>query len=66
VNAAKNCTGTLPYSRAANRDFLESGKGLVWCLKQLGKLDTARDVIAQMLRFDPSDPLNVQALIDVG
>jgi hypothetical protein len=30
------------------------------------KLDTARDVIAQMLRFDPSDPLNVQALIDVG
>jgi hypothetical protein len=65
ATAAKKAKGTLPYSREANRDFLESGKGLAWCLKQLGKLDMARDVIAQMLRLDPSDPLNVKALADV-
>ena len=65
VQAAKDAKGTLPYAREANRDFLESGKGLAWCLKQAGKAEMARDVVEQMLRFDPSDPLNVRSLGEV-
>jgi hypothetical protein len=66
AHAAKKAKGTLPYAREANRDFLESGKGLAWCLMQLEKPEMARDVIEQMLKLDPSDPLNVRSLGDEG
>lgn len=56
-------SGTLPYRLAANQSFLESGKGLVWCLKELGKPDMAREVLGQMLRFDPTDPLGVAKML---
>jgi hypothetical protein len=55
-------TGPMPYSRPANRDFYESGKALVECLKQLGKTEMARDVIDRLLRLDPSDPLGLASL----
>src|SRR6185312_13203117 len=29
-------TGAVPYRLAANRSFFEAGKGLAWCLAQLG------------------------------
>lgn len=55
--------GPLPYRLPANQSFLESGKGLIWCLKELGKLDLARDVLEKMLRLDPSDPLGVGKML---
>lgn len=63
LKAAEKATGPLPYSCPANRDFYESGKGLVACLKQLGREEMARDVALHLLRLDPSDPLNVRALL---
>ena len=54
--------GPLPYSLEANKSFFEAGKGLVWALTQLGKLDTAREVTDRLLSLDPSDPLAIKAL----
>jgi hypothetical protein len=56
--------GPLPYSAAANQGFFEAAKGLVWCLKELGKVAMARDVVAQLLAFDPADPLAVKAVLE--
>ncbi len=57
--AANRASGPLPYRHEANRSFLESGKGLIWSLKQLNKTVMMRDVIKKMLRFDPDDPLGI-------
>ncbi|MGE0606663.1 MAG: hypothetical protein AB7O62_06010 [Pirellulales bacterium] len=59
-------TGTLPYALPANQSFLESGKGLAWCLQELGKVDSARDIWRQMLRFDPADFLGAGAMLAKG
>ncbi len=53
--------GPLPYRLAANCSFLEAAKGLAWCLRQLGKAQMAREVIAVLLACDPTDPLGVKA-----
>jgi hypothetical protein len=50
----------LPYRFAPNRAFLEVAKGLAWCLHELGKQKLARRVLEQLLRCDPTDPLNVR------
>lgn len=55
--------GQLPYSRRSNRDFFESGKGLAWCLSQLGEAKLAREVIRQLLALDPSDPVGLKDLL---
>jgi DNA-binding transcriptional LysR family regulator len=52
----------LPYAIAAHREFYEAGKGLAWCLKLLGKDDLSKEIIAELLRRDPSDPLNLRGL----
>jgi hypothetical protein len=54
--------GPLPYALSANQAFLESGKGLAWCLIQLGKPDEARPILDQLIAFDPADPLGTKAL----
>lgn len=51
----------LPYAREANREFLEAGKGLAWCLFQLGKKKIGKEVVGQLLKLDPADPLGVAA-----
>jgi hypothetical protein len=56
--------GPLPYRLLANRSFLESAKGLAWCLKQLDKREMAAEVVDVMLRSDASDPLGVRSLLD--
>ena len=56
----------LPADRPANRPFFEAGKGLVHCLLQLDKREMAREVVAQLLKFDPSDPLGLQAMLERG
>jgi hypothetical protein len=60
VNAASRMRGTLPYRLPANQAFLESGKGLIACLNRLGKPDAVRQIVEEMLRFDPTDPLGVR------
>ncbi len=54
----------LPYARPANKSLLESAKGLAFALLQLGRLRTARDVLLQLLDWDPSDPLGGKRLLD--
>ncbi len=55
--------GPLPYRLSANQSFLESAKGLAWCLRELDKKEMAREVVEVMLRCDPSDPLAVKNLL---
>ncbi len=55
--------GPLPYGLAANRSFLESAKGLAWCLRQLGKHAMAAEVVEVMLGCDASDPLGIRDLL---
>jgi hypothetical protein len=54
----------VPYHLLTNRSFLESAKGLAFCLKQLGKEQMAREVVELTLRCDPSDPLGMRKLLD--
>jgi tetratricopeptide (TPR) repeat protein len=53
----------VPYQRPANQPFFESGKGLAWCQQQLDKPDLAKEVLEQLLAYDPSDPLNLREMI---
>jgi hypothetical protein len=53
----------LSYTLAANQPFLESAKGLAWCLIQLEMPDQAREVLEQLLRCDHSDPLGAEAML---
>lgn len=62
VKALGGVRGTLPYRLPANESFHESGKGLVWCLAQLGKRGLAAEVAANLLRLDPADPLAIRRL----
>jgi tetratricopeptide (TPR) repeat protein len=48
----------------ANRHFFDAGRGLAWCLHELGKSDMAREVLQQLLALDPSDPLGVGSWLD--
>lgn len=55
--------GPLPYAIAANQGFLESAKGLAFCLKRLDKPEMAQEVVALALACDPGDPLRIQDLL---
>jgi hypothetical protein len=48
----------------ANRPFFDAGRGLAWCLAELGLPDKAREVIERLRSCDPSDPLNLAAWLD--
>ena len=60
--AASGWPVPLPYRLEANRAFFEAGKGLVWCLGQLGKEELRSQVIVRLLACDPSDPLGLNEL----
>jgi tetratricopeptide (TPR) repeat protein len=55
--------GPLPYQLPENQALHESAKGLALCLEQLGNRDLARNVLREMLRWDPSDPLAAAAML---
>jgi tetratricopeptide (TPR) repeat protein len=59
-------SGPLPYRLPANQGFLESAKGLAWCLKQLGKPEMAAEVIELALQCDPNDPLAINGMLADG
>ncbi len=49
----------VPYRLPANQAFFEAGKGLAYCLRELGKTEMAVEVIKRLLACDASDPLGV-------
>lgn len=57
-------SGTLSGTRKANRPFFEAGKALVECFKRQAKPRLAADVVNKLLELDPSDPLQVKALLE--
>jgi hypothetical protein len=56
-------TANVPYRSPANQAFFEAGKGLAFCLRELGKTEMAVEVVERLLACDPSDPLGVRTLI---
>jgi hypothetical protein len=56
--------GPLPYKEPANRAFHEAGRGLAWCLAELGMMPKAEELVRDLLKRDPSDPLQLRALLD--
>lgn len=54
----------MPALHPANRCFFDSGRGLAWCLHELGKSDMAREVLEQLLQLDPTDPLGIAHWLD--
>ena len=54
----------VPALHPANRTFYDAGRGLVWCLHHLDKSDMAIEVINQMLKLDPEDPLSLNSWLD--
>lgn len=53
----------LPYGLTANQPFFEAGKGLAYCLKELSKPEMAREVLEELLRLDPTDPLGARNML---
>jgi tetratricopeptide (TPR) repeat protein len=53
----------LPYARPSNQAFFEAGKGLAWCLDQSGDSDLAAEVVEQLRKLDPTDPLGVGKML---
>ena len=54
----------LLYMQPANRPFFEAGRGLLWTLEKLGRHDMSEEILATLLQLDPSDPLQLKALVD--
>ena len=53
----------VPYALVENQAFFEAGKGLAYCLKELGRPELAREVIDQLLHCDPTDPLGLAKIV---
>lgn len=54
----------LPYEYLANRPFYEAGRGLAWCLEKIGQSALADEVVKKLQELDPTDPLEVRAMLD--
>lgn len=61
VLAVQAHAASLPYLVADNHTAHESGKGLAWCLHELGETKLALEVVRQLLAWDATDPLGVGA-----
>lgn len=57
-------SGPLAYSQPANRAFYEAGRGLATSLVKLGMIAKAVDLVQDLVRLDPSDPLKLRQLVD--
>ena len=54
----------VPYRLPANQAFFEAGKGLAYCLRELGKSALVAEVVARLLECDPSDPLGLGGFLE--
>jgi len=61
----RGLSGTLPYARRANRAFFDAGKSLARVLNRLGEQKLAAEVVKYLLVLDPSDPLDLAAMVPV-
>jgi hypothetical protein len=52
------------YRLPANQAFFEAGKGLAYCLRELGKPALVAQVVTRLLECDPGDPLGVRGFLD--
>jgi hypothetical protein len=64
LQRAKASGGPLPYSQPANQPFFEAARGLLECLAALKLFDKAEDVVANVVKLDPSDPVELRKLLD--
>lgn len=48
----------------ANRPFFDAARGLAWCLAELGLRDKAIEIVEELRRCDPSDPLGLGGWLD--
>jgi hypothetical protein len=64
LKMAKAAGGPLPYSQPANRPFFEAARGLAWCLATLKLNDKADELVATVVKLDPSDPVGLRKLLD--
>lgn len=53
----------LPYALPGNKPFHEAAKGLVHCLIDTGRRQTAQEVCDRIRPLDPADPLGIQRLV---
>lgn len=58
--------GPLPYSQPANQSFHEAGRGLVESLLALQMTPKAIELVRKLVQLDPSDPLELRALVDAA
>ncbi|MDZ4783661.1 MAG: hypothetical protein SGJ19_25720 [Planctomycetia bacterium] len=54
-------SGTLPAALPGNRVFFESGKALAYCLHELKLTAQALQLLDELRRLDPGDPLELAA-----
>ncbi len=54
----------LPQSHPANAAFFEAGRALAWCLAKLDKPAMAKEVVDVLVKLDPTDPLELRAMLD--
>ena len=54
----------VPVLHPANRTFYDCGRGLIWCLYELKKPEMAIEIVEQLLKLDPTDPLGLAGWID--
>lgn len=54
----------LPALHPGNKAFFDCGRGLAWCLHELGKSEMAQEVVETLLACDPTDPLGLRAWLD--
>jgi hypothetical protein len=54
----------VPALHPANRPWFDCGRGLAWCLYHLQRTDLAVEVVEQLRRLDPTDPLGLAGWLD--
>jgi hypothetical protein len=54
----------VPSLHPGNRPFFDAGRGLAWCLAELDKRAMALEVLENLLRWDPADPLGLRNWVD--
>jgi hypothetical protein len=52
----------VPYRAESNQPFLEAGKGLAYCLRELGKPVMAAEVLDELIRLDADSPLGLKEM----
>ena len=63
-SSGRKSPGRCPTRQPANRTFFEAGRGLVTCLVKLDMTAKAVELVQDLVRLDPTDPLKLRQLLD--